>query len=129
MDDICALLGNYAAYSGKSFPTFRDRYVAPNCRKRITTARRVIFPQERRLPDDGNGNTFRNFALNSRIFQDQTTDRVQKLKYFFYKVSLLVTSLHVSQPFRLRPRVYQALCIDRTNPTDHRTWHVIPYIW
>jgi len=26
VDDICALLGNYAAYSGNSLPTFRTTY-------------------------------------------------------------------------------------------------------
>jgi len=34
VDGICALLRNYAAYSGNSVPTFRDKLTVPKRRKK-----------------------------------------------------------------------------------------------
>ena len=39
VDEICALLGNYVAYSGNSVPKFRDNLTVPSSRVKYTKRR------------------------------------------------------------------------------------------
>jgi hypothetical protein len=58
VDEICNLLGYYAAQSGSYLPKFRvnlwrwDRYVVPKRRKRITTRRCIISQKSPHLEND-----------------------------------------------------------------------------
>jgi len=46
-DDTCALLGNYAAYSGNSLPTFRGNLSVPSSSvKKSKYTLRCVIPQK-----------------------------------------------------------------------------------
>ena len=69
VDEICALLGYYAAYSGNYLPTFRDNLSVPSSRTKPTPEDGEIgFPQ----------NLVRNYQSSLRNILEERISRTKR---------------------------------------------------